>query len=272
MMNLFHRLLNLRNQVDYPLRQFFQFRRRIVPLKHKRVLCDYSHLSDLERNKALQIEDRLATKYHLEDFKRDSKPGNYYENIFYLHMLEETFTRLDMILPQKILSADIGTSHWFYIQALQAFYTWFMTEQPRQVHLEGYEVDAYRIYADFHSRFDHALSHIGSLPNIQFIPSRFKEHGGVYDVITLFFPFVFNKDSIEWGLPQRLHQPEELLRSAWNSLKPGGVLMIVNQGEDEHHAQLSMLEKESIPVKIFFRMDPLLFQYDLCRFIMAATK
>ena len=48
--------------------------------------------------------------------------------------------------------------------------------------------------------------------------------------------------------------------------------MIVNQGEDEHHAQLSMLEKVSIPVKISFRVDPLLFQYDLGRFILAATK
>jgi hypothetical protein len=244
----------------------------IVRSKQNQIIQDYAHLVESDREKALQIEETLVRKYHLGGDIAHIKTGNYYENVFYLHMLDSTFARFDINLPPMLKSADIGPSHWFYVKALHSFLTWNKTDHPRMVHLDGYEVDAYRIYTDFHSRYDHALSHIGNLPDVHFIPTKFSEHTAFYDVITLFFPFIFKKDLIEWGLPQQLHQPEDIVKSAWNSLKPGGILIVVNQGEDEHHAQKLVFSSLSVPVTVSFHMDPLLFQYDLDRYILAAIK
>ncbi len=109
-------------------------------------------------------------------------------------------------------------------------------------------------------------------PGIQFIPEDFIPIPSHFDVITLFFPFVFEKDTLEWGLPSRLHHPELLLQAAWDSIKPGGVLMIVNQGKEEHDAQLMMCEKLGISPKVKLHVDPLLYKYDYDRYILAAIK
>lgn len=271
-MNLYYHLLNLRNIIDYPLRQLFRFRRKIRRLKQSQTIQDYAHLGESDQKRALEIEQRLVNKYHFIEDVTLQKTGNYYENVFYLHMLDTAFSRLEINLPPLLVSADIGTSHWFYVKALYAFLTWYKTYHPRQIQLDGYEVDAYRIYTDFHSRYDHVMSHIGSLPDVHFIPTGFSEKIARYDVITLFFPFVFKKDLIEWGLPQKYHQPEKILRSAWNSLKPGGILMVVNQGKDEHQAQKLVFRDLSITVNLTFQMDPILFQYDHDRYILAAIK
>jgi hypothetical protein len=233
---------------------------------------NYAFLEEPERTRARQFEQRYLNNYHLEKLKQEGAAGNYYENIFYIHMLEEAFVNLKKEMPDHIVCADIGTSHWFYVQALWSFYTWFQSKEPRDVLLEGYEVDAFRIYSDFHSRFDHAITHISEIPGIQFIPEDFRPIASHFDVITLFFPFVFEKDTLEWGLPSRLHQPNQLLQNAWNSIKPGGVLMIVNQGIDEHAAQIMICEKLGITPTLKLHIDPLLFKYDYERFILVAVK
>jgi hypothetical protein len=37
------------------------------------------------------------------------------------------------------------------------------------------------------------------------------------------------------------------MQSAWDSLKPGGLLLIVNQGADEHQAQGKLLPAWKLP-------------------------
>ncbi len=48
-------------------------------------------------------------------------------------MLEEAFALLKKDLPDRIICADIGTSHWFYVQALWSFFTWYQSSKPRDV-------------------------------------------------------------------------------------------------------------------------------------------
>jgi hypothetical protein len=271
-MKLISFFLEFRNRVDYPLRQLFRWRRGSIRVERSHDFDNYVFLEDPERTRARQYEKRYLNDYHLEKLMRDGDADNYYENIFYIHMLEEAFALLKKDLPDRIICADIGTSHWFYVQALWSFYTRFQCKEPRDVTLEGYEVDAFRIYSDFHSRFDHAHTHIGEIPGIQFIPEDFKPIASHFDVITLFFPFVFEKDTLEWGLPSRLHHPEQLLQNAWNSIKQGGVLMIVNQGKEEHEAQLMICEKLGIPPIVKLHIDPLLYKYDYDRYILAMIK
>lgn len=271
-MNLLDRLLNLRNMIDYPLRQLFHWRRGTVNYSDTRQFDDYAFLAEPDRTRAQQYEKRYLYKYRLENIKQDLTSGNYYENLFYLHMLEETFDQLKPLLPGKIHTADIGTSHWFYVQALWSFFTWYQTDQARSVTMDGYEADAYRVYADFHSRYDHAITQIGSLPDVHYKPSAFAPAQDIFDIITLFFPFVFEQDTLKWGLPAKDHHPEELIEAAWDSLIPGGVLMIVNQGISEHQTEQRICQKLSIPVKVNLQIDPLLFRYDYERYVIAAIK
>lgn len=271
-MKLISKLLEFRNRVDYPLRQLFRWRRGPTRVERSHDFDNYAFLDEPERTRARQYEQRYLNDYHLEKLKQSLSAGNYYENIFYIHMLEEAFALLKKELPDHIVCADIGTSHWFYVQSLWSFYTWFQNKEHRNVSLDGYEVDAFRIYSDYHSRFDHALTHVGETPGIQFIPEDFNPIASHYDVITLFFPFVFERDTLEWGLPSRLHNPEQLLQKTWNSIKPGGVLMIVNQGKEEHDAQLMMCKKLGLSPIIKQHIDPLLFKYDYDRYILGVIK
>ena len=200
-MNLYRQLLNLRNQIDFPLRQLFRWKRHIKRIDSKGLpIIGYAHLNKHDQSQAMQFEQRYLKEYHFDPVKNSLMGGNYYENIFYLHMLDETFTKLNATLPSKIHSADIGTSHWFYVKALWSFYSWFRTDVQRKVELEGYEIDAYRIYADLHSRYDHAISQINDLPAVQFIPEMFFVKPSGYDVITMFFPFVFEQELTEMGV------------------------------------------------------------------------
>ncbi len=86
----------------------------------------------------------------------------------------------------------------------------------------GFEADAYRVYSDFYSRFDYASTYIGEMKDVHFIPTAFDVQSERYDLIMQFFPFIFVKDHLEWGLPKAMFNPEKLLKSIIVSLKTGG--------------------------------------------------
>lgn len=271
-MNIVEWVLNIRNLVDYPLREFIHLKRGKVSYDHDKVYDDYADLPEPDRTRARQFEAGYRFKYRLDRLKQVQTAGNYYENIFYIHILEETFNQIKPDLPRIINAVDIGTSHWFYVQSLWSFFSWYETESPRQLVLEGYETDPYRVYADFHSRYDHAMTHIDSLPDVHFHPFGFDPKDQEYDIATLFFPFVFKSDHLQWGLPANKHHPEELIQAAWKSLRSGGILMIVNQGQKEHQQELQILEKLAIPIQTRLHIDPLLYKYDYDRYVIAAIK
>ncbi len=270
--SLLHLLLDARNRLDYPLRQLFRWQRAGFHIRPRSGDDPFAALPAEDRPRAHALARRLAQTYHLEDFAGQTTPINYRENLFYLHLLESALEASAVSLPDSIRAADIGASHWFYVQALAALLRWWRTPHPRQLDLQGYEVDAYRVYADFHSRYDHALGHMRGLPGVTYIPHGFSRQPAAFHLIFMLFPFVFPKDHLEWGLPGHLFQPRSLLQAAWQSLLPGGLLIIVNQGEEEHHAQRALLEAEGIPIRAAFRHDPLLFRYSLNRFVLTACR
>ncbi|MBU3979817.1 MAG: hypothetical protein KJ550_02190, partial [Proteobacteria bacterium] len=73
----------------------------------------------------------------------------------------------------------------------------------------------------------------------------------------------------EWSGIRRC-DPIKLLRDVWGSLKPGGVLIIVNQGEAEHRAQKDMLLLENIRPAAAFQHLSQLYQYKLVRYVLVA--
>jgi SAM-dependent methyltransferase len=265
-------LLGLYNTIDFPLRQIVRLRRPGLHIRNEPKGNLFATLAPGERDRAEAIAGRLARQYHLERLAGDSTAGNYRENLFYLEMLERACAAPGARFPDAVRAADIGPSHWFYVQALYALLRWWDSPAGREVCLEGYEVDAYRVYSDFRSRFDHAQAHLRGLEGARYLPEPFCRQAGAYDFITMLFPFVFVQDHLNWGLPKGLWRPGSLLAEAWASLKPGGLLVVANQGEDEHRAQREMLERSGIPVSAAFRHDSLLFQYEIPRWVLVSLR
>jgi hypothetical protein len=268
----FFPVMRVRNALDYPLRQLFRWHRQGFAIQRQVWKDPFAHLSAPEGARAREVASRLQGDYHLDAFYQDSTPTNYRENLYYLQMLEEALKRSGAELPGVVNAADIGPSHWFYVQALHALLKWWNCAQGREVVLKGYEVDAYRIYEDYFSRYDHALGHMRGLPGVDYISHGFQQQENQFDLITMLFPFVFERDHLEWGLPTGLFHPENLLQTAWHSLKPGGVLVIVNQGIEEHESQKKRLEADGIPLMAAFHQDPLLFKYAHERFVLVCRR
>lgn len=264
-------LLSLRNALDFPLRRLFRWHRPGYRLPGRSSDDLYADLPAGERQAAETLAGRLRRQYQLDPALQDSSAHNFRENLFYLHLLEQALERSGAALPAEIQAADIGPSHWFYVQALYRALQWFGgREAARQVTVRGFETDPYRVYADLYARRDHALAHMRANPDLQYIPTGFTRQPGRFDCVTLFFPFVFLPDHLRWGLPPAVFQPAALLRDAWESLRPGGILLIANQGEAEHRAHAQALRDLGIPTRAGFLMQSPLFHYDLERYILVA--
>jgi hypothetical protein len=260
------------NSFDFTLRQLFRWRRGGLKSVNESKADLYAHLPPKERMETENIAARLKQEYHLEQFYNHSCADNYRENLFYIKVLEEALQKSDAALPDPVHVADIGPSTWFYVHGLYAFLKSWQSPAGRELHLSGYECDPYRVYADLYSRYDHAQANLTGLPNVTYVPQPFKAHLASFELILMLFPFVFQEDHLKWGLPGGMFTPEGLFQAAWVSLKPGGWLLIVNQGEAEHAAQKAMLENNGIQWAAAFRFETPLFHYDIPRFVIVAQR
>jgi hypothetical protein len=271
-MNIFQSLRSFKNKFDFGLRQAIRWRRNgfYIPNEVKDDL--FSDLLEEEKRKAEDLAHRLLTEYHLEPLFARSTRRKYRENLYYLELLETALNPLELTLPQEICAADIGVSDWFYVRAYQAALRWWRFPGGRRVFLEGYETDPYRMYADFHTRYDYAMAFIQELKGTSYHPGAFETHAGQYHLVSLLFPFIFIHDHLNWGLPGSSFQPMDLLEKAWNSLREGGIFLIVNQGKDEHERQKEMLANLQIKWQGAFRFDSVLFKYEIPRYGITALK
>ena len=262
----------VRNYLDYPLRQVIRWQRGGLHLPDQPKDHLYDHLPAFERQLALESARRLLAEYHLEWLYTHSTADIYRENLFYLALLEAALQSVPVELPDHLTVADIGPSAWFYVQSLYAVLCWRCCPSRRQVTLIGYERDAYRVYRDFRSRYDYATAYIANLDGVQYMPRAFEKNPATFDLITLLFPFIFLHDHLEWGLPTTLFNPTQLLADAWVSLKPGGVMLIVNQGETENRQQLELLRQVGIESSAAFLFESPLYRYDIPRYCIAALR
>jgi hypothetical protein len=269
----------LHNALDFPLRQFFRWRRRGLQIRNEPKTRLFADLPDEARPLAQATADRLLNDYRLRTFFYHSRADNYCENLYYLEMLEAALQRSQTVLPDVVPAADIGPSQWFYVQALYALLKWYrpvaggaFPVAGRVVTLAGWEADAYRVYLDFYSRYDYAQAHIRDLADVDFVPLSFERQPQALQLVTMLFPFVFLKDHLQWGLPRQLFAPDQLLADAWASLAPAGALIIVNQGEAEHDAQRELLQKAGIAPAAAFRHESLLYRYELPRYVLVVRR
>lgn len=228
-------------ELDFPLRQRIHWRRGAPKLPHE-------SKRGLFNPDAAPGARRLVQTYDLQAWERGSGRGAFEASLFYLEMLERAFATANVSLPDKLRAVDVGPSDWFYVQTLHAFLTLWRAPSPREVCLDGVELDPWRLYRDLRSRADWAQAYIGSLPAVQYLTTDIRHYEQAVQVAFLFFPFLFRADLRRWGLPRRYLQPAALLNHVVSLVEPGGVLFIVNQGEAERDAQHAFLRAAGLEV------------------------
>lgn len=268
----FQHVYSLRNRVDFALRQAVKWSRPGLRLKNEEKRKFLHHLPPASQPRALKEASTLRQAYQLDALYNLSTVDNYLENLFYLQLMETALNRAGVALPDSLHVVDIGPSSWFYIRGLYQFLKLWNTTKPRDLTITGFETDPYRVYSDFYSRYDHAQVYCSGLAGAAYVPSAFKPVDQEWDVALLFFPFVFLPDHLNWGLPQNTHQPLKLLEQAWASVKPGGVLLVVNQGEKEAAEQRKLFQAANITIREAFPFDSILYQYPLRRFVHVAVR
>lgn len=262
----------IRNFIDYPLRQFFHWRRE--GLIHTNELKDelFNHLPEPEQTITKINANRLLEEYHLQSLYSSSSKQEYCINLYYIDMLEKSLDGIPCDFPENMIAVDIGCSDWFYVHGLYSFFRWWRSSNGRNIKLYGYELDAYRLYSDLFSRYDHAISNIGDLHEVCFIDKEFIEQLGRFHFLCIFFPFVFYIDHLRWGLPPNKFNPQYFIQQCWNSIKPGGILVLVNQGEKEHKVQMEILCKANIPIIKTFHQECYFFTYKNPHYVIVSIK
>lgn len=225
---------SLKNNFDFFIRQKFSFSRKNYFEKNEPKI-------DLPEQEKVLFE-----KYDLEYLKSNSTRQNYLENLYIIEVLEQ-YLPIDYSHNLKVL--DVGCKNWFYVKGEYAFFK----KHCENLVLDGIELDCNRLYSNFYSRAEAAKFHINNLPEVNYICGDFLGVNvgvdGKYDYIVWILPFVFKEPLLKWGLPLNFFQPEQMLLHAKNSLKEGGKIFIVNQGEVEYKAQTELCDKLNIQYK-----------------------
>lgn len=207
----------------------------------------------LGRENASALEARgktLLEKYTLHPFREYSTRLRYLESLTYLDFLEHLLPASLGEMPPTLRWMDVGAKNWAYVEGLYAM----ASHHHPNILLRGIELDGYRIYADLHSRRDYAMAYCAHLPSsrVCYEVGDVMTHREAYDVISCFLPFLFVEPCLRWGLPTEYCQPEAFLRHLVSLLRPGGWLLILNQGDVEAQEQRRLLE----------HLDPAEYQID----------
>lgn len=257
----------LRNAIDYPVRQLVRLRRGApaLPAEPKAGLFSPAVAGEVER---------LVDAYDLADWRRESGRTDFAASLFYLQMLERAFQEAGVRLPAQVTALDAGCGDWFYVQPLYGLLRSYGLEgpPPRQVRLDGVELDAWALYEGFRSRCDWAQAFAAGLTGATYRPGDLRRYTAPVDLAFMLFPFLFPDDLREWGLPKRYLQPLAYLRHVWSLVKPGGWLVIANLGEAERSRQHQLLAEAGIPIHWWGEHRSPLYAYEEERAITVARK
>lgn len=213
----------------------------------------------LNQLEVLARQNDLLAQYDLQNLTDKATVSRYKETLTYLDWLD-CFYQANPQAFQQILNAssvsclDVGAKNWSYVEALTAF----LQKYHIAFELHGLEIDPNRRYADFRTRKQYAEAYLESLPNS--LQSKTYYHTGnilnwqqPVQIITHFLPFVFEEPHLDWGLPLSLFNPQAILNHELSLLQSDGILLIVNQGEDEAEAQQTLLEEAAKTASIRFQ-------------------
>lgn len=162
---------------------------------------------------------------------------------------------------------DIGSKNWEYVRGEYKFFK----QYAKDLKLDGVEIDAYRLYSNFYSRYEYAKFYTRDLEGANYYPDDLLNIQGEYDYIVWFLPFVTKYPLKRWGLPEKFFMPERLLEHAYGLLRKE--MLIVNQGEKEAEIQKKLLDRLNIEYKELgvLKSDALEFQNERYGFVVSRT-
>ena len=256
---LFLTLYKWTNPVFYGIRSNIRFKRNGVRFPYERKEGMYKGAN-------AQKEERYRQKYSLDDIYRAYSVLDYRLNLYQIELMEIALG--ERKLPKDIRAADVGSKNFYYAAGLERFFE----TRGNLVSLDGIEVDAYRVYDDFHSRFDHAQNYIKGLGHVHFHPMDVLDYRKKANVITMFLPFVYEEPLLYWGLPIGLYQPENIMRHAYSLLEEGGVWVISNQGKEEKKRQQELLEKLGIAYEDKGMFASSFYAYEIPHYVTIVKK
>ena len=251
---------NLYNWIDFFLRRRIRFSRAYAGENESKD----GLFNDLPEQKSLIAEEKESLylkKYGLDYLKNNSTKRNYLENLAIVELLEN-YIQVDKPAP-KIL--DIGSKNWFYARGQYNFFKHNNFE--KNIEITGLEIDAFRVYSNLHTRYDYALYYTKGLENCRYIPGNLLDHQGKYDYITWFFPFVTEIPLLAWGLPLNTFKPLEMLEHAAGLLNSGGVMLIVNQDENEYSIQENLIKQLNLNYTKGYEFQNSFFEHEQKMFV-----
>jgi SAM-dependent methyltransferase len=146
-------------------------------------------------------------------------------NYEYLDILDRAWSRTGLARPSGGVICDVGCASFWYAAALNAFF------KPRE--LVGVEVEGHRLFKNGHARVDYAKGYVSQIANARFVVADYVTFECPSDVVTAWFPFLTPTAILAWRLPLSLLAPERLFQQIYHNLNPGGMLVVVNHGQEE---------------------------------------
>jgi len=235
-------LKHWQNQLTFSLRQWCRLQKSGFIESNDPFLADVKEVSaDWEKHHLAPLFDSLDAQYHITPLKNGLSPLRWLETLTYLHHIDWMLAQSTINTPQYTIKnwLDIGCKNWGYVEAIHQVMQKLSPDQHFE--MTGIELDAFRLYGNFHTRWDYAQTFIQPIPQAHYIARDVLQHQGAYDVISWFLPFVFEDPCLAWGLPLTHFKPKALLNHVVQLLKPNGLLLIVNQGADEWAEQQRLL-------------------------------
>jgi hypothetical protein len=187
---------NLRNKIRWSRSNL------VLPQESKDNL--YPLLSQEDRKVAETRATELNGRYVLQGLAGASTKQVFCKNLYMLDLLETTWKEAQLPIKSAPKVFDIGCLDWHYVSSLYQFFYHHGQTDPW---LTGIELDAYRVYEDFHSRYDYAMAYTKDIPHCQYLVGDALMHKGQYDIVLLLFPFIISKPLLAWGLPLSYLKP-----------------------------------------------------------------
>ncbi len=201
----------------------------------------------------------LAKKYDLSKWPSVCTPSEYRESLWVLDLLDRWV--VSVAPPGQCL--DVGSKNGAYLPGCCAALPGPWT---------GVELDAHRRYVNLATRRGHALGLLAAYPASRYVAGSVTEIQGTFSAITWFLPFIIPEPFDAWELPKKFYEPERLLNHVWSLLAPGGVLLLVNQEEEEAEVQAKMFAAAGISVEPLGVIESPVSPYRVRRFGFRAVK
>ncbi len=247
---------NLRNSIDFFFRRKINFSRINYTEKNENK-ADLG-FSDFE----VKQENYLLNKYNFEDYKNNSTLANYCQNLHILNLLDKYL----LVNPKERISVlDIGSKNWYYVQSEYSYFSKYCND----IQLDGVEIDAYRLYANFYNRLEVAKYYMKGLSGVNYIPADVMSINKQYDYIIWILPFVLIEPHRYWGLPDKYFKPQNLFEHAYSLLNKGGKMFIINQGDQEFEAQKFIMKDKKY---LSYKIEALFYEYKYDRYLSILEK